>query len=78
MSDLFWLSDEQMARLKPFFPKSVEFHPEVTHLGSVFPLRFDPCDPLPTAARCGRHWSDHHGSLEPDPTSAASREAVAA
>lgn len=22
MSDLFWLSDEQMARLKPFFPKS--------------------------------------------------------
>ena len=22
MSDLFWLSDEQMARLEPFFPKS--------------------------------------------------------
>ena len=22
MSDLFWLSDKQMARLKPFFPKS--------------------------------------------------------
>lgn len=22
MSNLFWLSDEQMARLKPFFPKS--------------------------------------------------------
>ncbi len=22
MSDLFWLSDAQMARLKPFFPKS--------------------------------------------------------
>lgn len=22
MSDLFWLTDEQMARLKPFFPKS--------------------------------------------------------
>ena len=57
---------------------AVEFHPELTHLGSVFPLRFDPCDPFPTAARCGRHWSDHHGSLEPDPTSAASREAVAA
>jgi len=22
MSNLFWLSDEQMARLRPFFPKS--------------------------------------------------------
>lgn len=22
MSDLFWLTDEQMARLQPFFPKS--------------------------------------------------------
>ncbi|MEO9781428.1 MAG: IS5/IS1182 family transposase, partial [Sedimentitalea sp.] len=22
MSDLFWLSDAQMARLKPYFPKS--------------------------------------------------------
>ena len=22
VSDLFWLSDEQMARLRPFFPKS--------------------------------------------------------
>jgi hypothetical protein len=22
MSDLFWLTDAQMARLKPFFPKS--------------------------------------------------------
>ena len=22
MSDLFWLSDAQMARLEPFFPKS--------------------------------------------------------
>lgn len=22
MSDLFWLTDEQMARLRPFFPKS--------------------------------------------------------
>lgn len=22
MSDLFWLSDSQMSRLKPFFPKS--------------------------------------------------------
>ncbi|KAA9011269.1 transposase, partial [Sphingobium limneticum] len=22
MSDLYWLTDEQMARLEPFFPKS--------------------------------------------------------
>ncbi|MBF0860497.1 IS5/IS1182 family transposase, partial [Gluconobacter sp. LMG 31484] len=22
MSDLFWLTDEQMGRLRPFFPKS--------------------------------------------------------
>ncbi|MBN8846566.1 MAG: IS5/IS1182 family transposase, partial [Sphingomonas sp.] len=22
MSDLFWLTDEQMARLQPYFPKS--------------------------------------------------------
>ena len=22
MSDLYWLTDEQMTRLKPFFPKS--------------------------------------------------------
>ena len=22
MSDLYWLSDEQMARLQPYFPKS--------------------------------------------------------
>ncbi|RYF20818.1 MAG: IS5/IS1182 family transposase, partial [Oxalobacteraceae bacterium] len=22
MSDLYWLTDEQMARLQPFFPKS--------------------------------------------------------
>jgi hypothetical protein len=56
----------------------LDFHPELTHLGSVFPLRFDPCDPFPMAARCGRRWSDHNGSLEPDPTSMASREAVAA
>jgi hypothetical protein len=32
MSDLFWLSDEQMARLKPFFPKSSDFsYPLGTH-----------------------------------------------
>lgn len=48
----------------------VEVHPELKNLGSAFPLRFDPYDPLPTAARCGRRWSDHPGSLEPDPTSA--------
>jgi hypothetical protein len=26
MSDLFWLSDVQMARLEPFFPKSTASH----------------------------------------------------
>ena len=49
----------------------VEFHPELTHLGSEFPLRIDPCDPSPKAARGGGHWSDHHGTFEPDPTYAA-------
>lgn len=55
----------------PFGLLGVEFHPEVTHLGPIFPLRIDPCDPFPTAARCGGHWSDHHGIVEPDPTYAA-------
>lgn len=50
---------------------TVEFHPELTHLGSEFPLRIDPCDPSPKAARGGGHWSDHHGTFEPDPTDAA-------
>jgi|GEM_PF-5336410 len=26
MSDLFWLSDDQMARLAPFFPKPMLSH----------------------------------------------------
>ena len=30
MSDLFWLSDAQMARLRPFFPKS-HGKPRVDH-----------------------------------------------
>ena len=32
MSDLFWLTDEQMERLRPFFPNDVTpvFHPAAT------------------------------------------------
>ena len=37
MSDLYWLTDEQMARLEPFFPKSHGKLP-TTYLNDV---RFD-------------------------------------
>jgi hypothetical protein len=30
MSDLYWLTDEQMARLRPYFPKSHGSHASMT------------------------------------------------
>ena len=32
MSDLYWLTDEQMARLSPYFPKSVNRRAIGAHL----------------------------------------------
>ena len=39
----------------------VEFHPELTHLGSVFPLRFDPCDPFPLEIRAAEFTTSDIG-----------------
>ena len=59
MSDLFWLSDKQMARLKPFFPKS-HGKPSVDDRRVLSGLIF--------INRNGLRWRDAHREYGPHKT----------
>jgi transposase len=59
MSNLFWLSDEQMARLRPFFPKS-HGHPRVDDRRLLSGIIF--------VNRNGLRWSDASPEYGPPKT----------
>ena len=55
---------------------AVDFHTEVNRIDGKFPLRFEPCDPFPSAMRNGEQRSDTHGTFEHYSTDVFAGEAI--